>query len=142
MRKVKQVHKSIVLTQVLQRFEQKIRTQHLLTRQSFGIFSFLKSSITVSSSPNATTLTTLFNLDSHTIRVTTTTTLNSQTLEEMATLLQNHQATLKIRAPPLIKTSEIKVEHELADATQESVKELHGFILAMFPLRKKVVIKK
>jgi hypothetical protein len=56
-------------------------------------------------------------------------------------LLQNHQAILKIRAPPLIKASEIKVEHELADATQESVKELHGFILVMFPL-KKVVIKK
>jgi hypothetical protein len=81
-------------------------------------------------------------LDSYSIRVTTTATLNSQTLEGMATLLQNHQATLKIRAPPLIKTSEIKVEHELADATQDSVKELHGFILVMFPLKKKVVIKK
>jgi hypothetical protein len=56
-------------------------------------------------------------LDSHTIRVTTTTTLNSQALEEMATLLQNHQATLKIRAPPLFKASEIKIEHELVDAT-------------------------
>jgi hypothetical protein len=55
--------------------------------------------------------------------VTSTTTLNKQALEQMASLLQNHPATLKTRVLLLTKAVDISVEYELNDTTEDAVNE-------------------
>lgn len=81
-------------------------------------------------------------MNPHTIRVTSTTTLNNQALEQMASLLQNHPATLKTRVLPQTKTVDINVEYELNDTTEDAVQEYNGVILVLYPLKRKIVINK
>jgi hypothetical protein len=60
----------------------------------------------------------------------------------MASLLQNHPATLKTSVLPQTKTVDINVEYELNDTTEDAVQEYNGVILVLYPLKRKIVINK